>query len=112
MPGQQAAPRPAGLHSDCLRALHENVGRGLARRSGRGRREAPTDRVARIWEEYGSVLSTSARQGGRTLQLPQQQPRAQYVHVERTRNRAVQYGRKWMGASRQERAEPHGGPPG
>jgi hypothetical protein len=34
------------------------------------------------------------------------------VHVERTRNRAVQYGRKWMGASRLERAEPHGGPPG
>jgi hypothetical protein len=34
------------------------------------------------------------------------------MHVERTRNRAVQYGRKWMGASRLERAEPHGGSPG
>ncbi len=52
------------------------------------------DRVARTWEEYDSVLSVTARQEGRTLQLLQQQPRAQHVHVERTRNRAVQYGRK------------------
>ena len=51
--------------------------------------------MARIWEE-----------------LLQQQLRAQHVHVERTRNRAVQHGRKWMGASRLERAEPHGGSPG
>jgi hypothetical protein len=68
--------------------------------------------VARSWEEYDSVLSIPARQEGRTLQLLQQQLRAQHVHVERTQNRAVQYGRKWMGASRLERAEPHGGPPG
>ncbi len=111
MPVQQAAPRPAWLHSDCLHAQHENVGRGLARWSGRGRREAPTDRVARIWEEHDSVLSIAARQEGRTLHLLQQQLWAQHVHVERTRNRAVQHGRKWMGASRLERAEPHGGSP-
>jgi hypothetical protein len=69
-------------------------GGGLARLFGRGRREAATDRVARIWEEHDSVLSTPACQEGRTLHLLQQQPWAQHVHVERTLNRAVQYGRK------------------
>ncbi len=34
-----------------------------------------------------------------------------YVHVERTQNQAVNCGRKWMRASRLERAEPHGGSP-
>jgi hypothetical protein len=70
------------------------------------------DPMARIWEEHDSVLSIPACQEGRTLQPLQQQPRAQHVHVERTRNRAIQYGQQWMGASRLERAEPHGSPPG
>jgi hypothetical protein len=56
--------------------------------------EAATDRVARIWEEYDSVLSMTSMPGRTTLHLLQQQPWDQHVHVERTRNRAVQYGRK------------------
>jgi hypothetical protein len=36
---------------------------------GGGRREAATDRVARIWEEHDSVLSITARQEGLTLHL-------------------------------------------
>jgi hypothetical protein len=58
------------------------------------------------------VLCVTACQEGQPLQLLQQQPRAQYVQVERTRNRAVQYSQKIMGASRLVRAEPHGGSPG
>jgi hypothetical protein len=39
------------------------MGGGLARLFGRGRREAATDRVARIWEEYDSVLSITSMPG-------------------------------------------------
>jgi hypothetical protein len=56
--------------------------------------EAATDRVARIWEEYDSVLSMTSMPGRTTLHLLQQQPWYQHVHMERTLNRAVQYGRK------------------
>jgi hypothetical protein len=53
-----------------------------------------------------------ACQEGRTLHLLQQQPWAQHVHVERTQNRAVQYGRKSIRGLTMEHAEPHGSSPG
>ncbi len=53
-----------------------------------------------------------AHQKDRPLHLLKQQPWARHVDMERTRNRAVNCGRKWMGASRLESAAPHSGSPG
>jgi hypothetical protein len=49
-----------------------------------GEEEAATDRVARIWEEFDSVLSMTIMPGRTTLHLLQQQPWDQHVHMERT----------------------------
>jgi hypothetical protein len=70
---------------------------------------ATTGRAARIWEEDDSVSAWIVRQEDRPLHYLQQQLRARHVHVERTQNRAAKCRRKWMGASRLECAEPHGG---
>ncbi len=44
-----------------------------------------TGRVARIWEEDGSMAAWLVRQGGRPLHHLEQQLRVRHVHVERTR---------------------------
>jgi hypothetical protein len=99
------------LHSDCLRAQHENVGGGLAQLFGRGWREAAKDCEARIWEEYDSVLSMTSRQGRPNPSSSTTAALGPACARTWTRNRAVKYSRKWMGASRLECAEPHGGSP-
>ncbi len=85
------------LYSDCLRVQHENVGGTWHVYLDVGEERQPRT----MWRGSGRSMTACwtwpAHQEGQTLHLLQQQPWAQHVHVERTRNRAVKYSRKWMG---------------
>ncbi len=103
-----------------LRGLHDFIPTACVRNmrtwGGTWHVDLEERRPQTVWRGSGRSMTacwaSPARQEGRTLQFLQQQPWAQHMHVERTRNRAVQNCRKWMGASRLERAEPHGCSPG